>query len=105
MDGYYSIFLIKFINMKRVLFGLVIFFSLSTMITLSSCNTNGGNGNNSIGTQDNEDLVYVCVSKGSYAYHCDPDCYYYNRCTHETKAITKEDAIAENRKPCSKCCK
>ncbi len=45
--------------------------------------------------------VYICVSKSAYAYHYDLDCRGLNRCTHEIRAVSEEDAVREyGRKLC-----
>lgn len=51
-----------------------------------------------------EEKVYICDSKGAYAYHSTLDCGGLKNCTHEILTITKDKAInTYKRKPCKRC--
>lgn len=47
--------------------------------------------------------VYVCMSKGSVAYHSSDHCAGLNRCSHEVKAMTADDAAQLGKRACLKC--
>jgi hypothetical protein len=49
------------------------------------------------------DKVYICDSKGAYAYHINKDCMGLRRCMAEIRTISKEEAIKMRRKPCGIC--
>lgn len=51
-----------------------------------------------------EAYVYICISSSSYAYHSNRDCRGLNRCTHEIRKVTLEDAKDKySKKPCKIC--
>ena len=47
--------------------------------------------------------VYVCISKGSVAYHSSDNCAGLNRCSHEIKAMSVEAAADLGKRACLKC--
>ena len=47
--------------------------------------------------------VYVCISKGSVAYHSSDNCAGLNRCSHEIKAMSVEAAAGLGKRACLKC--
>jgi hypothetical protein len=47
--------------------------------------------------------VYICVSKTAVAYHNFKDCRGLQRCTHEIKTVTKEEAIERGYRACKIC--
>ena len=47
--------------------------------------------------------VYVCMSKGSVAYHDNDNCAGLNRCTHEVRAMSVADAQELGKRACQKC--
>lgn len=50
-----------------------------------------------------ENAVYVCLSKGSVAYHNSDRCAGLNRCTHEVKPMSASDAQNLGKRACQKC--
>jgi len=48
-------------------------------------------------------VVYVCMSKGSIAYHSSSDCGGLNRCTHEVKSMSAALATQIGKRACKKC--
>jgi len=50
-----------------------------------------------------ETTVYVCMSKGSVAYHSSDRCAGLNRCTHTVKSMTAADAQEIGKRACMKC--
>lgn len=51
-----------------------------------------------------EDLVYICYSNTSYAFHSSPNCRGLNRCTHKIIKVSKKDAVASYGKRACKLC-
>lgn len=47
--------------------------------------------------------VYVCMSKGSVAYHSNDRCAGLNRCTHPIKTMTAPEAQELGKRACLKC--
>jgi len=54
-------------------------------------------------TAATESAVYVCMSKGSVAYHNSDRCSGLNRCTHTVKAMSVADAQDLGKRACQKC--
>jgi hypothetical protein len=51
-----------------------------------------------------ETYVYICDSRGAYAYHSSKDCRGLNRCSHGILKVTLADAVkVYHRKPCKIC--
>ena len=50
------------------------------------------------------EYVYICNSTTAYAYHKIKDCSGLDRCTHEIKKVTKDEAINDyGRRACKVC--
>jgi hypothetical protein len=49
------------------------------------------------------ETVYLCMSKTSYAYHSSDDCQGLNRCSHEVKSMSADDAQKLGKRTCQKC--
>jgi len=49
------------------------------------------------------ETVYVCMSKGSVAYHNRDNCAGINRCTHEVKCMSIAEAQGLGKRACMKC--
>lgn len=47
--------------------------------------------------------VYVCMSKGSVAYHSTNECAGLNRCNHEVQSMSTTAAEELGKRPCLKC--
>ena len=47
--------------------------------------------------------VYVCMSKGSVAYHASDNCSGLNRCSHPLKAMSEAAAQELGKRACLKC--
>lgn len=47
--------------------------------------------------------VYVCMSKGSVAYHSSDGCPGLNRCSHTVKAMSEAEAQELGKRSCLKC--
>lgn len=47
--------------------------------------------------------VYVCMSKSSLAYHNRDNCAGLNRCNHEVKSMSVDDAQNLGKRECMKC--
>lgn len=47
--------------------------------------------------------VYVCMSKGSIAYHSGDRCPGLNRCNHEVRGMSTADAQSLGKRACMKC--
>lgn len=45
-------------------------------------------------------LVFICDSPASEVYHLDENCQGLQKCKHEIKKISKEEAIARKRRLC-----
>jgi hypothetical protein len=54
-------------------------------------------------TTHTTETVYVCMSKGSVAYHSSSDCAGLNRCTHEVKSLSTAQATELGKRACQKC--
>ncbi|MDB3906100.1 hypothetical protein N9355_01360 [Crocinitomicaceae bacterium] len=59
-------------------------FSILTAFIVLSCSGSG-----------ESDGVYICVSEGAYAYHHNADCGGLNRCTHQVRKVSLEEAQNE----------
>jgi hypothetical protein len=49
------------------------------------------------------EMVYVCMSKTSYAYHSSDGCSGLNRCSHPLKAMSTVEAEKLGKRACQKC--
>jgi hypothetical protein len=53
---------------------------------------------------EKEAYVYICDSRGAYAYHSSKDCRGLNRCSHGILKVTLANAVKiYHRKPCKIC--
>jgi glycerate kinase len=84
--------------MKRILSGLALLLSLSAATSASSYQQPLTNR-----TTHTTEMVYVCMSKGSVAYHSSSDCAGLNRCTHEVKTMSAAQATQIGKRACQKC--
>jgi hypothetical protein len=84
--------------MKRILSGLALLLSLSAAAPVTSPQQQPTSR-----TTHTTETVYVCMSKGSVAYHSSSDCAGLNRCTHEVKSMSAAQAAQIGKRACQKC--
>jgi hypothetical protein len=84
--------------MKRILSGLILLLSLSAAAPVTSHQQQPASR-----TTHTTETVYVCMSKGSVAYHSSSDCAGLNRCTHEVKSMSAAQATQIGKRACQQC--
>ena len=60
-------------------------------------------GTQAVSSATPTEIVYVCMSKGSVAYHSRGNCAGINSCTHEVKRMSAADAQGLGKRACLKC--
>ena len=53
--------------------------------------------------EDDDEYVYICTGKKSYAYHSNRDCIGLQQCGSQIIKVTIDEAIDEDRTPCNFC--
>ncbi|RSK46100.1 hypothetical protein [Hymenobacter perfusus] len=72
--------------MKKLLSGFALLLALTSAAPISTITPTV------VSATVAESAVYVCMSKGSVAYHISDRCSGLNRCTHTVKAMSVSDA-------------
>jgi hypothetical protein len=96
--GPYCLLILSYQTMKKLLSGFALLLALTAAAPISTTITPPA-----VASAAAESAVYVCMSKGSVAYHSSDRCAGLNRCTHTVKAMSVGDAQELGKRACQKC--